>query len=75
MVQISISPMNRGHCSEPVPAAFTCRPAADEDKQRLDDVEEAQCLRAAAVTLSQASEGERESSPANVRVVVGLCRT
>ncbi len=51
--------MNRGHCSEPAPAAFMCRPAADADKQRLDDMEEAHYLRVAAVTLSQAFDGER----------------
>lgn len=59
MIQISISPVRRGLCSEPVLPARRCRPAADQDEQRLGDKEEARYLRVTAVTLSQASEGER----------------
>lgn len=71
MVEISIS---QSLCGEPVPTAFVSQPAAEEDKQWLDDMEEAPYLKVAAVTLSHTSEGERGLQQ-NVCVVVGSGRT
>lgn len=59
MVLVGVSPVNGGQCREPVLTAFSRRPAADEDKRRPGDMEEAQHLRATAATLSQASGAER----------------